>query len=119
VFSQLHQDKEVQSWAEVTEAEEEWQKTKTTYDAVMRSARELDRIANLKLELELSLDDLTVDLLHRAYRDTFKACKLKGIHRGLSKQVRVKNTMSPVPVINVFLGLRSAGNEETDFESNS
>ena len=79
VFSQIHPHAEVQKWAEVLGAEEEWQKVGAVYHAILRSARELDRIANLRLQLGLGLDDVTQALLHRAYFDAFRACKLKGI----------------------------------------
>ena len=80
VFSQLHPDTEVQKWTEMIGAEEEWQRIRTVYEAVLHSARELDRIANLKLELRLELDDTTTALLYQAYGNAFKACKLKGIY---------------------------------------
>ena len=79
VFSRLHPAAEVQQWCEIPDAEEKWSKTAPVFDQVIRSARELDRIANLKLELGLGLDDLTKTLLHSAYHNAFRACKLKGI----------------------------------------
>jgi hypothetical protein len=82
---------EVQKWTEMIGAEEEWRRIETVYDAVIRSARELDRIANLKLKLGLDLDDITTDLLHRAYRNAFRACKLKGIHNRRSKALKTEN----------------------------
>ncbi|MGB7947212.1 MAG: glycosyltransferase family A protein [Candidatus Binatia bacterium] len=88
VFSQLHPDAEVQKWAEMVGAEEEWQRIEKVYEAVVRSARELDRIVNLKLDLGLELDDLTIDLLHRAYRNAFRACKLRGIYNRRSEALR-------------------------------
>jgi glycosyltransferase involved in cell wall biosynthesis len=102
VFSQLHPDTEVQNWAEMAGAEEEWQKTKTVYESVVRSARELDRIANLKLELGLELDDVTTDLLHQAYGYAFRACKLKGISNrhseaseGMLPQLLMRKNLMP------------------------
>jgi hypothetical protein len=91
IFSQLHPDTEVQKWTEMIGAEEEWRRIETVYDAVIRSARELDRIANLKLELGLDLDDITTDLLHRAYRNAFRACKLKGIYNRRSEALKTEN----------------------------
>jgi hypothetical protein len=97
VFSQLHPDIEVQKWAEVIGAEEEWQNTQTVYEALVRSARELDRIVNLKIELGLQLDDVTLELTHQAYRDAFRACKLKGIDNRRSKGVEAANDNGSVP----------------------
>ena len=79
VFSRLHPEAEVQRWCEIPDAEEKWSKTAPVFDQVIRSGRELDRIANLKLQLGLDLDDLTKTLLHGAYHNAFRACKLKGI----------------------------------------
>jgi SAM-dependent methyltransferase len=79
VFSRLHQDAEVQRWCKVLGAEDKWQKTAPVFDKMLHSARELNRIADLKLELGLGLDDLTKTLLHGAYHNAFRACNLKGI----------------------------------------
>jgi glycosyltransferase involved in cell wall biosynthesis len=108
VFSQLHPDAEVQNWAEVVGAEEEWQKTKTVYEAVVRSARELNRIANLKLELGLELDDTTKKLLYRAYADVFRACKLNGINQGLFLDKRCEEKEPSHP-----MGYSSNSNRES------
>ena len=99
VFSQLHPDVEVQNWTEMIGAEQEWQRIEKVYEAVIRSARELDRIANLKLELGLELDDVTIDLLHRAYRNAFKACKLKGISNRRLEVSKTKNNGNAGPAI--------------------
>ena len=99
VFSQLHPDAEVQKWTEMIGAEEEWQRIEKVYEAVVRSARELDRIANLKLDLGLELDDVTRDLLHRAYRNAFRACKLKGIYNRRSETLRTEKNRNAGPAI--------------------
>jgi Glycosyl transferase family 2 len=101
VFSRLHPDAEVQNWTEMVGAEQEWQRIEPVYEAVLRSARELDRIANLKLELGLELDDITTDLLHRAYRNAFRACKLKGIYNRRSEALKTENNGNAGPAINV------------------
>jgi hypothetical protein len=79
IFSTLHNDSGVHQWAEITGAEGTWNKIKNFYDVKIRSARELDRIAHVKLKYNFELDDLTRRLLHRAYWWAFKACKIKGI----------------------------------------
>jgi glycosyltransferase involved in cell wall biosynthesis len=79
VFSTLHDDAAVHKWTEVEEAEETWNRIRPIYEAKIRSARELDRIAHLKLSLNLGLDEITKRLLHGAYWWAFKSCKIKGI----------------------------------------
>ena len=103
VFSQLHPDAEIQNWTEMIGAEEEWQKIETVYEAVIRSARELDRIANLKLELGLEFDDMTTDLLHRAYRNAFRACKFKGIYNRRSGALKTENNRKADQAIDASL----------------
>ena len=79
VFSTLHADPDVHKWAEVVGAEEKWNNIRAIYEAKIRSARELDKIANMKLKYNLGLDDSTKRLLQMAYWWVFKACKIKGI----------------------------------------
>ncbi len=79
VFSTLHNDIEVHRWAEVIGTEEKWNNIETVYKAKIRSAKELDKISNMKLKYNFELDDLPRRLLHRAYWWVFKACKIKGI----------------------------------------
>jgi hypothetical protein len=80
-------------------AEEEWQRIEKVYAAVIRSARELDRIANLKLDLGLELHHITTDLLHRAYRNAFRACKIKGIDNRRSEALKTENNGNAGPTI--------------------
>jgi len=101
VFSQLHPDAEVQNWTEMIGFEEEWQRIEKVYEAVIRSARELNRIANLKQELGLELDNTTTDLLHRAYRNAFRASKLKGIYNRRSEALKTENIRNAGPGIDV------------------
>jgi glycosyltransferase involved in cell wall biosynthesis len=79
IFSTLHNDPGVHAWAEVVGAGEQWNKVSPTFDAEMRAARELDKIANLKQRYNFEMDELTERLLHRAYWRAFRACKVKGI----------------------------------------
>ena len=85
VFSQLHPTTEVQSWTEMVGADEEWETIKPAFEMMLHSARELDRIANFKLDLGLELEDFTKNLLYRAYGIAFRACKLKGINNRRSE----------------------------------
>jgi len=79
VFSTLHNDIEIRTWTEVLDAEEKWHNIRADYAAKIRSAKELDKIVNLKLKHKFELDDLTKRLLHSAYWWAFRACKIKGI----------------------------------------
>jgi glycosyltransferase involved in cell wall biosynthesis len=82
VFNSLHDDPAVYDWAEMKDAEEKWERIRDVYEAKRNSARGLDKIANTKLQLNLSLDDMTKRLLHNAYWWVFRASKLKGIAEG-------------------------------------
>lgn len=84
VFGKLHSSPEIQHWTEIVKADGLWSKIEPVYDAIVRSARELDRIANLRIASGFGIDDLTEILLHRAYRAAFEASKLKGIMEGKS-----------------------------------
>lgn len=79
IFSSLHNDPEVYNYTEIIGAEDKWKTIQHIYDAKMRSARELDKVANTKLKYQLELDDTTKGLLHKAYWWAFRACKIKGI----------------------------------------
>ncbi len=72
-------DPVVQQWTEVSGAMEAWAKIGPTYDAVIRSGRELDRIARLRAECGLPMDELDMKLLHQGYWAAFRASKIKGI----------------------------------------
>jgi hypothetical protein len=79
VFSRLHPEDEVQRWTEVSDSEERWRAIAPDYDATLRSARQLDRMANLKQAQGFELADDEVEWLHRAYFAAFRAAKLRGI----------------------------------------
>ena len=81
-FSRLHPAPEVQRWTEMIGAKEAWVKIAPVYATLLRSARELDRIANLRMDARIPLDHVTIALLHGAYSNASRACKLKGIHQG-------------------------------------
>jgi hypothetical protein len=81
-FSRLHPSPEIERWAFVNEAEAVWEKLEPVYEPVVRSARELDHLANLKKKLDFGVDDLTQRLLHRGYYAAFRACIFKGISEG-------------------------------------
>jgi predicted O-methyltransferase YrrM len=103
VFSELHPTTEVQSWTEMVGADEEWENIKPAYEMIVHSARELDRIANLKLDLGLEFDDFTKTLLYRAYRNAFRACKLKGIYNRRSKALKTESNGGANPATNMLM----------------
>ncbi|MEJ2697030.1 MAG: glycosyltransferase family 2 protein [Candidatus Sulfobium sp.] len=76
--SRMHDDPGVQEWCEVPGAAENWDNIRGRFGEIMRAARELDRIANLKLKSGFDLDEVTLRLLHQAYWEALRACKLKG-----------------------------------------
>ena len=79
VFSTLHDDPDIHRWTEIFEAEENWDKIKNIYESKIRAAKDLDKIARMKLKYKLDHDDLITGLLYNAYWWAFKACKIKGI----------------------------------------
>ncbi len=79
VCSQIHPTPEIQQWAGTADSEQDWAVIGGHFDAIIKSARHLDSMANLKLAAGLDLDEETRGLLYRAYWAAFKACKVKGI----------------------------------------
>ncbi len=79
VMSRLHPETEIQRWAEIVDLDKNWAMINEHYDVIVKSARHLDSIANLKLAAGFDLDDGTRNLAYRGYWAVFKACKLKGI----------------------------------------
>ena len=79
VFSRMHPDKEIVYWAETEDAEARWKKVAMSYDAILNSARQLDKLVNMEIAAGFEIDGLTESLLHKAYFAAFRVCKLKGI----------------------------------------
>lgn len=79
VCSQLHPEREIQQWAGTADSEQNWALIGSHFEAIVKSARHLDSMANLMLAAGLNLDEETRSLLYRAYWAAFKACKVKGI----------------------------------------
>ncbi len=82
VFSTLHCDQgnhEVYIWAEIVGVEDKWNAIKDVYQAKIKSAKALDKVADMKLKYAMDMDETTKGLLHKAYWWAFKACKIKGI----------------------------------------
>jgi GT2 family glycosyltransferase len=79
VFSTLHSADQVQAWTEVTGVDATWREIEPVYDAILRSARLLEKAVVLKAELGLPLNDGELELLHRGYWSAFRAAKIRGI----------------------------------------
>jgi glycosyltransferase involved in cell wall biosynthesis len=79
IFGTLHNDPNVHAWAEIADADKKWKNIEPVYNVKLRSARELDKIANMKQRYHLDLDDLTRRLVFKSYWWAFKACKIRGI----------------------------------------
>lgn len=78
VFSQLHPDRKVQSWAEVDQIEAEWAQIEPRLEDLMTAGRHLDRFAQERACADLPLDPLSTRLLHRAYAVAFRAHRIRG-----------------------------------------
>lgn len=83
LFSRLHQDGEVQRWTEVAQAEAVWPGIAPVYDALVQSARHLDRLATRKEESGFPLEEADTRWLHHGYRTACRAAKMRGIIEGL------------------------------------
>lgn len=78
VFSRLHADEAVQRFTGVPGAEEAWRRIGAAYELLIRSGRELDRIARMRLEAGFGVDPSDATLLYRAYWAAFDASRVKG-----------------------------------------
>jgi glycosyltransferase involved in cell wall biosynthesis len=91
ICSQLHPNREVQEWCEVWGVAEKWQKLQLHYEALIKTARDLDNIANLKIRYGFGLDKTTKRLLNQAYLQAFQSCKIKGIMEEREKRACTYN----------------------------
>jgi Glycosyltransferase like family 2 len=81
-FARLHRAPEVQAWTGAAAAAELWRELGPAYDSILRSARELDRIARAREEAGLPLDAFEKALVHRGYSTAFEASRAKGMIEG-------------------------------------
>jgi len=86
LFAKIHNCPEVRQYCETDQALERWEKIAPQYVARVRAARELDRFATLKNDLDTGLDDDTRRLLYQSYQWVFRASKLKGIIEALKSE---------------------------------
>ncbi|EGV19406.1 glycosyltransferase [Thiocapsa marina] len=78
LFSRLHPDPEVQTWTRSGQAALEWEQIAPRFDAIMKSARELDRFVGTRADLGLPINETTEALLYRGYRAAFEANRIRG-----------------------------------------
>ncbi|WP_170265442.1 glycosyltransferase family 2 protein [Thiohalocapsa marina] len=78
VFATLHPQREVQAWAQLKGIEAEWRLIEPRFDLLMQSGRKLDRFATERSRVDLPLDKLSTQLLHRAYAAAFTANRIRG-----------------------------------------
>lgn len=77
-LARRHRAPEVEAWTGASDAAERWRELGPAYDAIVRSARELDRIARAREEAALPLEPVELALLHRSYSAAFEASRAKG-----------------------------------------
>jgi len=78
VFSRPHPEQSVRSWAQIERAIEDWLDIAPIYEQILKVGRDLDRIATLRTNASLPVDDPTTRLLHRTYYAAFHASRVKG-----------------------------------------
>ncbi len=86
VFSVIHPVEEIRIWGDIPGARERWVELETDFDAILTKARHLDRIAALRTEEGLELDDFLLTELHKAYWQSFNGCRLRGVIRAASER---------------------------------
>lgn len=77
-FSQLHPVEEILSWCMVGSLDADWESFGRYYDVSMKCARDLDVIANARLENHCASDAILQRLLYRSYREVINAYRVKG-----------------------------------------
>jgi len=87
VFASIHDVPEVRIWTEIEGVRQKWEQIKPIVEAKIRSARELDRLANQRLKWGLAMDEDTIRLLYRAYWWACRVCKIKGIAEAVPEHV--------------------------------
>lgn len=78
VFSQLHPNSIVRAWTQIDGIVDEWASLEPRFDMLMKAARGLDRYAQVRAQVDLPSDELTLRLLHRAYAAAFRANRIRG-----------------------------------------
>lgn len=92
VFSQLHNEPAVQKWSQVHNADVKWEKLEPIFERLIKSARDIDRFAQCRVNNSLVIDELTKALLHRAYGEAFTASFIKGVVSKKNSQIEGQPT---------------------------
>jgi glycosyltransferase involved in cell wall biosynthesis len=95
VFSVIHPVEEVLRWGDIVGARARWAELEGDFETILAKARHLDRIAELRLEEGLKLDEFLVAELHGAYRQSFDGCRLRGIVKGAARADYGVSVISP------------------------
>ncbi len=85
IFSEMHSDPAVQSWAEIPMAGK-WPEIEGSFDSMKKAAMELDTFANNELKKGVVIDVTAREHLFKAYWWVFRACKIKGMAQAKAEQ---------------------------------
>lgn len=96
-LSRIHDAPEVRAWTRVDTAAAEWSNIAPAYDAIVRSARELDRVARARAEIGMPLAGRDEELLHGSYRVALEVSRVKGLADGLRHRVAVDEASDEAP----------------------
>jgi glycosyltransferase involved in cell wall biosynthesis len=83
-FALLHPDPKIREYCEIDVSIAAWRKHWRDYAAILRRTRELDRLANIRLEAGFSIPILFQKRLDAAYRFAFFLSRAKGVDDGLA-----------------------------------
>jgi hypothetical protein len=78
IFAAMHDSSEVRRCAEIDGLEDTWRALAPCADDLLLTGRRLDDLVGDRLGAGLSVDRLTLALLHRSYERAFSASRLKG-----------------------------------------
>ncbi len=78
IFSRMHPNPEIESWADVVDLEIRWRKTEARFDHFKKCAADLENIVLARLKHKVEVDDLLQTLLHQAYWLTIDSHRLRG-----------------------------------------
>jgi len=80
-FSRKHPDDEVRALVQAQDVARRWSELARRVPLIMKSALDLDRMAAARLAQGLGLDAAMKTLLHRGYRMSLDAARLRGAHQ--------------------------------------
>jgi glycosyltransferase involved in cell wall biosynthesis len=86
VLARRHPAEVVLRWADLEGARRLWSEVAPAHEALLRSARELDRIARLRGAAGLRIDSWDLALLHRGYWTALRASRARGVADALARE---------------------------------